>query len=171
MGHDTRFNGKFKLDKELSISQYNELKEFAETRHENMEGSTGLYCQWVPCEDGKGIEWDGNEGFYNYGEWLIFIITNFIDPWGHVLNGKVSWIGENSIEDSGVIIVVDNAVQLKTTVMEGKLNIAIEALKKIATPEGPYSTDPLKFAQNVIDSVTKIAKEALEKVLEEITET
>lgn len=28
----------------------------------------GLWCQWVPSEDGKGIEWDGGEKFYAYTE-------------------------------------------------------------------------------------------------------
>lgn len=42
----------------------------------------GLWCQWVPTADLQGIEWDGNEKFYNYVEWLKYIVTNFLERWG-----------------------------------------------------------------------------------------
>jgi len=40
----------------------------------------GLWCQWVPNEDGTAIEWDGGEKFYEYVEWLEYIISNFLEP-------------------------------------------------------------------------------------------
>lgn len=70
----------------------------------------GLWCQWVPNEDGTAIEWDGGEKFYYYVEWLEYLITHFLKPWGYVLNGQVSWFGEDS-NDRGNIYVKDNAVQ------------------------------------------------------------
>lgn len=69
----------------------------------------GLWCQWVVTEDGKYLEWDGNEKFYEYEEWLIYLIDNFFDPLGYMLNGDVRWQGEN-YDDLGVIHVVDNVV-------------------------------------------------------------
>ena len=66
----------------------------------------GLWCQWVPSQDGTGIEWDCNEKFYHYIQWLSYIIVNFLKPWGYVLNGKVCWRGED-FEDTGAIIVED----------------------------------------------------------------
>jgi hypothetical protein len=44
------------------------------------------------------------------------------------------------------------------------LKIAIEALKECSAPKGAYSMDPLKFAQNTIRDVSKLAKEALAKI-------
>lgn len=75
----------------------------------------GLWCQWVPTKDGMGIEWDGNEKFYNYVEWLEYIINSVFphilkegdEPL--VLNGEVKWQGEDS-DDIGIIKVTDNQV-------------------------------------------------------------
>lgn len=69
----------------------------------------GLWCQWVPSEDRKGIEWDGGEKFYHYTEWLQYIITNFLQPKGYILNGQVEWAGEDR-RDNGVITVKNNVV-------------------------------------------------------------
>jgi hypothetical protein len=72
----------------------------------------GLWCQWVPSEDGRGIEWSGGEKFYEYVKWLEYIIRNFLAPKGYVLNGEVEWQGE-SPADFGKILVVDNVVTTK----------------------------------------------------------
>jgi len=69
----------------------------------------GLYCQWIPNEDGTEIEWDQSEKFYNYIEWIEYIIDNFLKPWGYVLNGEVTWEGSES-GDLGKIVVDDNTV-------------------------------------------------------------
>lgn len=73
------------------------------------EGQPGLWCQWVPTDDLAGIEWNGAEKFYDYVEWLEYIIEHFLAPWGYVLNGSVTWSGEEH-EDIGKIRVADNAV-------------------------------------------------------------
>jgi hypothetical protein len=70
----------------------------------------GLWCQWVPNDDGTAIEWDGGEKFYNYIEWLEYIMDNFLIPWGYTLNGKVSWQGENPY-DIGQIVIKNNLVR------------------------------------------------------------
>ena len=70
----------------------------------------GLNCQWIPNADGTAIEWDEGEKFCEYIEWLEYIIKNFLTPWGYVLNGKVSWYGEEN-SDQGVIHVKNNKVQ------------------------------------------------------------
>ncbi len=72
----------------------------------------GLWCQWTPSEDGTGIEWDGGEKFYAYQEWLAYIITNFLAPWGYRLNGTVTWAGEES-SDRGKLTVKDNVISAK----------------------------------------------------------
>ena len=69
----------------------------------------GLWCQWVPNANGDAIEWDGVEKFYDYVEWLEYIIGHFLAPWGYKLNGEVEWEGEES-GDVGKIVVIDNDV-------------------------------------------------------------
>jgi len=72
----------------------------------------GLWCQWVPSEDGWSIQWDGNEKFYNYVEWLEYVIDKILAPKGYVLNGTVDWQGEET-EDIGRIVVIDNVVKVQ----------------------------------------------------------
>jgi hypothetical protein len=74
------------------------------------EGQPGLWCQWVSTDDGYGIKYNGDENAYDYTEWLEYLIEHFLEPWGYVLNGNVSWQGEEST-DSGVIYVKDNQVE------------------------------------------------------------
>lgn len=73
-------------------------------------GQPGLWCQWVPSDDGMAIGWDGGEKFYYYTEWLAYLIDNFLEPWGYTLTGKVTWQGEES-GDCGTIHVQDNQIQ------------------------------------------------------------
>ena len=70
----------------------------------------GLWCKWEPNEEGTAIQWSGMEKFYHYTEWLQYLIKHFLLPWGYVLNGEVSWEGEDS-SDQGVIFVKDNQVE------------------------------------------------------------
>lgn len=70
----------------------------------------GLWCQWVI--EGDELVWDGGEKFYNYVEWLHYLIDNFFDPLGYELNGDIMWQGEDS-DDCGVIHVVSNFVEIK----------------------------------------------------------
>lgn len=69
----------------------------------------GLWCQWIPTNDGMAIGWDGGEKFYHYVEWLEYIIKNFLAPKGYVLNGTVSYQGDDS-SDQGQIVVINNVV-------------------------------------------------------------
>lgn len=120
MGYQTDLFGRFDLDKELTRELEKELIAFSEERHGgNMDHDPeypGFWCQWIPTDDAKGIEWDGNEKFYNYVEWLEVIIEKFLIPNGYVLNGEVQWEGEES-GDLGNIIVKDNVV----TVQQGRV--------------------------------------------------
>lgn len=76
-------------------------------------GQPGLWCQWTPTEDGEAIVWDGGEKFYDYVEWLQYLIAHFLKPWGYVLNGKVEWEGEER-SDFGVICVEANEVSIRS---------------------------------------------------------
>lgn len=79
----------------------------------NVSPSTqpGLWCQWIPNEDGTSIEWSGTEKFHDYVTWIEYIITNFLLPWGYTLNGKVWWKGED-VKDRGTITIKDNVVKV-----------------------------------------------------------
>lgn len=85
-------------------------------KHQEMNASgkcqPGLWCQWTINEDGTCLEWDGGERFYNYVEWLKYLIQHFFDKWGVKLNGEITWEGEGS-GDMGKIVVVDNVVTVK----------------------------------------------------------
>lgn len=73
------------------------------------KGQPGLWCQWVPNEQGTAIVWDEGEKFYNYVAWIVYLIEHFLKPWGYTLSGTVSWQGED-IGDHGMIIINDNEV-------------------------------------------------------------
>jgi hypothetical protein len=70
----------------------------------------GLWCQWVPNEDGTAIVWDLGEKFYHHVEWLQYLIDNFFERYGYTLNGEVRWQGE-SPDDRGIIYCKDNKIQ------------------------------------------------------------
>lgn len=73
------------------------------------EGQPGLWCQWRPTPDATGIEWDRCSGFYDYVEWLEYLIVHFLMPWGYGLSGTVRWRGEE-FDDVGRIDVRANIV-------------------------------------------------------------
>lgn len=65
-------------------------------------GQPGLWCDWVPTEDGAGIEWNQCEKFYAYEAWLNYIIDHFLTPWGIGISGRVRFQGEQT-GDSGYL--------------------------------------------------------------------
>ena len=75
-------------------------------------GQPGLWCQWTPSDDGTVLSWDGGEKFYNYVEWLKYIIEHFLTPWGVTITGVVRWRGEE-FSDTGSIVVTDNVVDVQ----------------------------------------------------------
>lgn len=64
----------------------------------------GLWCHWIVNEEGTELYWDGGEKFYNYTEWLDYMISHFFSVWGVTLNGSIRWQGEE-LSDAGVITV------------------------------------------------------------------
>lgn len=75
----------------------------------------GLWCQWVLEEtedESQVLQWDGGEKFYNYIEWLKYLINHFFEPWGVKLNGVINWAGEER-DDMGIIVVENNKVKIK----------------------------------------------------------
>lgn len=76
-------------------------------------GQPGLWCQWVVADDGRYLQWNGTEKFYNYVEWMRYLIEHFFQPWGCTLNGEIEWQGENE-DDIGLIKVTENVVTSRT---------------------------------------------------------
>ena len=70
-----------------------------------------LYCTWMPSSDGNAIEPDDMDKRYDYVQWLVFIINNFLKPKGYVLDGEVKWQGEDP-EDFGKIVIQNNNIRL-----------------------------------------------------------
>lgn len=96
----------------------------------------GLWCQWRPSDDGYLLEWDGSEKFYNYVEWLHYIIDNFIIPWGNELSGVVSFQGEDS-DDCGYITVKKNKVKVEHKGMTYSYDEQEKKIMEEITPEEP----------------------------------
>lgn len=93
----------------------------------------GYRCDWHINEKTGVVEWNGAEKFYEYTDWLIFLIENFFEPAGYILNGEFIWIGEDS-EDRGKISVVNNKVSefLGEIVYEDEREDPIKVLKKVS---------------------------------------
>jgi len=78
----------------------------------------GVYLQWifVPNEKDSDVEAtleaDNEENFYNYIEWLEYIIERILKPRGAVMNGSVQWYGDER-EDIGTITVKNNILTEK----------------------------------------------------------
>lgn len=69
----------------------------------------GYWCDWVINKNTGMVEWNDSEKFYNYIEWLKFLVDNFFEPAGYKLNREIFWEGEER-EDNGVIVVKDNNI-------------------------------------------------------------
>lgn len=148
MGYTTTFQGKFKFSQQLTLNQFNELKDLYE-RNFSLSMDTMLrkhklsqhdQLQWVPDKHGHFLEWDGGEKFYNYVEWLEFLIANCFYHWNVILDGKVFFQGESS-DDSGFIEIVNNNITVKTvanmmvelnTVSENDIQEMMEIIKDVA---------------------------------------
>jgi len=71
-----------------------------------------LYCQWLIQKDRQTIQWNGGEKFYNYIEWIKYLIKAILKPRGYFVNGEVEWQGEKP-EDFGKIIIKNNVITIK----------------------------------------------------------
>jgi hypothetical protein len=69
-----------------------------------------LWCQWE-AKDNDTLAWDEGEKFYEYEAWLRYLIIDFFEPWGVMVNGEVEWQGEDR-DDRGKIVVTNNVLQI-----------------------------------------------------------
>lgn len=104
MGPEFGFDGEFFVenDDETGVDDVNQPP----------RTQPGLRCQWLVQEDRQTIMWDEGEKFYAYFPWIKYIIESVLKPRGYVLDGQVSWQGEDP-KDHGVISVIANAAVSK----------------------------------------------------------
>jgi len=97
-----------------SSKEYGDIYKENERRIEAGECQPGLWCQWILEYDADShiLVWNGGEKFYEYTNWLKYLIKHFFEPWGIKLNGEIEWDGEDP-EDLGKIVVEDNVVKEK----------------------------------------------------------
>lgn len=151
MGYTTEFEGRVEISPPLNEAEIAFLKKFSDTRrmdrrngpyfvdgtgfkgqHKDADvidqnsppdGQPGLWCNWVPTDDGTALEWNGSEKFYSSVEWMQYLIDHFLKPgceasWGlenglsfltadHVLNGVLEATGEER-DDVWDLVVKDN---------------------------------------------------------------
>jgi len=116
------------------------------------EDQPGLWCQWSILDDRKTIVWDGGEKFYEYTNWMIYIIEKILQPRGYIVNGEIYWQGEEP-DDSGYIRVKNNIVEELyplTYYLDSKDHKRVEALVD------SYLTEPLKEVADIkIDAELK----------------
>jgi len=93
--------------------EFNDCWEENNRRIKNGECQPGLWCQWIVTGDENGmvLEWDEGEKFYDYIDWLKYLINHFFTKWGVLLNGTIEWFGEERT-DFGKIIVNDNVITI-----------------------------------------------------------
>lgn len=166
MGYNTEFEGFISIEPPLNTAEVEYLTKFSETRRMHrrsgpyfVEGSgfhgqdvtddvidnsspaagqPGLWCQWIPTEDGTRLVWDQVEKFYESPEWMTYLIDHFLRPdalasrisdpmfaeftFDHICFGVIRAEGEDS-SDLWSLIVVNNQV----TVSEGHVPDVIYA--------------------------------------------
>lgn len=102
MGYTTSFSGAFVLDKQMNDCQILDiLNEWNDGEGKDLP--IRGYCQWVFNKSRTAIEWDGNEKFYEYEEWLTHVY-NLLHKNGYELSGEVEYQGEE-VGDSGKLIL------------------------------------------------------------------
>jgi hypothetical protein len=147
MGYTTDFSGAVSIEPPLNAAEIEFLTKFAETRrmartkgpyfvdgggdygqareddvtdyNRPPAGQPGLWCQWVPSEDGTTIAHDGGEKFYDSPEWMTYLIDHFLKPGAiadlpflqknHIVNGVIKAQGED-MDDRWKLVVTDNKV-------------------------------------------------------------
>lgn len=111
MGYETDFYGTFKISPKPKLEFTNQVNKFGEYWFdEEQDGHPDRDCQWYINDEGE-LDWEG-ENFYDYVEWLQYLIDTFFQPSGYKLNGKVKWQGEDW-EDRGIITIKDNEMHVK----------------------------------------------------------
>ena len=123
MGYTTDFDGQFEFNRRLTKKELQAMETLYETRHEDgYEQKPSIWLQWIVVDgyknDNHYLVWDSNEKFYNYIEWLEYLIKYFFKPNNLSISGRVRWRGEE-FDDIGTICVENNEVEVREFIQEG----------------------------------------------------
>lgn len=113
MGYTTEFDGRFEMNKlppTEVVVRLNELDDI-DGREQDDDKMPSGYNQWKLTPDCRHIEWDGGEKFYDYVEWLQYIIDTVLTPNDIALSGSVAYSGENA-SDNG-ILTIENGIAVQ----------------------------------------------------------
>lgn len=110
MGYNTTFSGALALSRTLTIPEAKVILEANENPDAIAGEHPGSYMQWVPTESLDAIVYDGNEKFYNYAEWLQWLLTH-LESLGIQAHGEIVWQGE-SVGDTGVLRVTHGVLRV-----------------------------------------------------------
>lgn len=91
MGYNTDFRGRLTLTPALPPQLIDEMRRFAQTRHEGDE-FPNPWCKWEPTGDGTAIEWNNEEKFYDAEHWLAYLVKVFLKD--HDVTGVIEAEGE-----------------------------------------------------------------------------
>lgn len=111
MGYTTDFEGEFTLDRAADEDTAAWMERLADTDYRDPafpKGAPAAWMQWRLSDDRMRVCAEG-EKFYEYTEWLQWLIDNEFKPSGRILSGKVLYRGE-SAHDCGTIESVDGNV-------------------------------------------------------------
>jgi len=118
-------DGEFFVDTNAGNTAANDLTKYPRTQ-------PSLWCHWKPVEDKLHIEWDGEQNFDKYVEWIEYIISKVLAPRGYLLNGIVFFRGENW-DDDGKIEIHDNNVNGKRLITDFTINKCLGAVGATTT--------------------------------------
>jgi hypothetical protein len=98
------------------MENFNKVWNANQARKDALTCQPGLWCSWEIEAEGEKLVWNGGEKFYDYINWLRYLIDRFFSKWGVLLNGEIHWTGEDS-NDQGKIKVKNNVVKVARAVI------------------------------------------------------
>lgn len=141
MGYTTKFEGQFRMDKLPPSDVIVRLRELegVDGREANDSDMPAGYNQWNLTRDCQGIEWDGGEKFYDYEEWLQYLVDKVIAPAGIELTGSVAYSGKD-VEDVGLLLIEDGKVVKRETALIAEEFQELKAFKDYVL-SSPYVSE------------------------------
>jgi hypothetical protein len=140
MGYDTKFSGALKLSRALTLPEAAFILEANKNPDTIPTGDRPArsYMQWVPSETLDHIVYDGNEKFYDYVDWMKWLV-NYLKGIGITADGEIDWSGDQA-GDTGTIVVANSEVTVrdhktpargshKPLTLSGLQAMALDALK------------------------------------------
>jgi hypothetical protein len=112
MGYTTEFIGHIALSRALTMGEAKDLLELNEEPEKITDaGKLTGYMQWVPSESLDAIVWDQQEKFYDYEQWMEWVLR-WLDERGVKASGQLDWRGE-SAGDIGRIVVAESVMTVE----------------------------------------------------------